>query len=638
MCGIIGGISKRLDKSIAQDMLEQIRHRGPDGDGLYCDTENNVYLGHTRLAIIGLSYAGAQPMTVMYKQKKYIISYNGEVYNYKEIKKELQDLGHEFVNETDTEVIAHAYIEWGINESIRKFIGMFVFALWDDSLQKMYIVRDRFGVKPLYILEQDGSVLFASELKALLVYPEYKKQISQKALQLYFQLGYIPAPYSIFEGICKVLPGHYLEVAVDGSIVDYAYWDALDSIKHRLIDKNKTEKEYIDELEQVLQKSFDYRMVADVDVGVFLSGGIDSSLVAALLQKGRKEKIKTFTIGFEDSRYDEAPYAKKIAEVLGTDHHEIYLTEKDVKACIPQLFQVYDEPFADSSAIPTYLLAKYTKDHVKVALSGDGGDELFSGYTKYKAVDALQSMARYKKVFLRVCFMLPISVLLSVYRLMVFVKLLPLYSNIERKLYKLKKLLAVTSIKDRFIQSSRYFSVDELKKLGITQDNAPNILNQLFVEETDVTPIEQMQLWDLKIYFLDDILVKTDRMTMAHGVEGREPFLDESILSFVSSLPKEIRQEQLGTKKMLKQVLGRHLDQGLFEREKSGFVPPIGAWLTSDWGKKMIEVYLSDEYIKKQHIFSLEYIQIIRKDIYSVQPEKLWMIIAFQLWYEEWMV
>jgi len=638
MCGIIGGISKKVQETEIQKMISVLKHRGPDSNDYFFDKKKNVFLGHTRLSVIDLSEAGKQPMVYHMESvhKNIYITFNGEIYNYKEIRKELIEIGHDFDGESDTEVVLKSYIEWGI-DCVNRFHGMFAFAIWDEFKSKFYLFRDRFGVKPLYYYVDGNDFYFASELKALYQLSAYKKEIDFKALGQYFQFGYIPAPQTIFKNTFKLKQGSYLEVDLNGSFTEpKSYWSPS---KYTGLEKfDNSEDEIIDNLEEVLQKSFKYRMVADVDVGIFLSGGVDSSLVAALLQKNSPKKIKTFTIGFNEKEYNEACVAKQVAEHLGTDHKEYYLSANDVKDSLHDYINIFDEPFGDSSALLTYLLAKNTREQVKVALSGDGGDELFFGYSKYEALAKLSQ----KSVYLR-HFYAGILNLSNPHTIDKFYKKisnflpLPQYSNFREKISKLSNVLKTNGLLDMFVASSTYWQANEVNSLF---KNNEDINQNNFVLNTDFNEKNQMQLWDLQQYLPDDILVKTDRASMAVGLEAREPFLDQDVWEFVLKIPDEIRCKNFGSKYLLKKILSKHLPEELFSRPKTGFRLPMYEWLKGDWSF-MLDKYLNKDFIKNQNIFSCQYVEQIvkkwKKDKY-VNPDKLWLLLSFQMWYEKWVL
>ena len=631
MCGIIGSIGKNIDSRFCEQGIEAILHRGPDSQGTWQSPDTRVFFGHTRLSIIDLSSAGSQPM--MYKGKdghEYQIVFNGEVYNYKEIRDELLLKGYTFQSDSDTEVILLAFVTWG-KSCVSKFRGMFSFAIYDLWEKKLFLCRDRFGVKPLYYYHKDTTFLFSSELKALYTHSSFEKKINETAVSLYFQLGYIPAPHTIFQHTYKMRPGTWMEVDTNAQIQEETYWRAVDTqtdTYHQL-----SEEETLIQLEEKLLESFQYRMVADVDVGMFLSGGIDSSLVATLLQKDSIKKIHTFTIGFEEKEYDEAPYAKQIASVLGTDHHELYISSKDVLAELDTLTHIFDEPFGDSSSIPTYILSQFTKQHVKVALSGDGGDELFGGYSKYEALWKLSHMSGISKSVLRgVCKMLSPQQISQLYQLLPTKK----YSNVREKISKLAYTLEGIDMRDQYMRAGTYWTPEDLRTvLGMKE--IASMSSFFSPEKGDVR--EQLSIWDMEVYLPDDILVKADRTTMAVGLEGREPFLDHVLLSFVSGIEPEFRFRQLGTKSLLRQVLGKYIDIGLFDRPKTGFRPPIDTWLRSELSEKL-DVYLGASYIKKQGLFDPVLVATFLNTYrlhHSINPDKVWLLLQFQMWWKTYM-
>ena len=629
MCGIVGTLSnERIEPNFIENSIKSIKHRGPDADGFWLSNGEKVFLGHTRLSIIDLSPTGSQPMEFVDKNGyKYIITFNGEIYNYKKIKEELKGLGYEFRGDSDTEVILKSFVEWG-RKCVEKFIGMFAFAIYAESEEKFYLCRDRFGVKPLYYQKTQSDFIFASELKAITRFNNFSKKINKKALATYFQLGFVPAPQTIYEDVYKLESGSWLIVDKNLDIKTEKYWSANNYFNNDY--NNLSEKEILTELEKKLITSFQYRMVADVDVGVFLSGGIDSSLLTALLQNNTDKKIKTFSIGFAENDYDEAPYARKIAERLGTDHHEFYISSEQVLKNLDEYINIFDEPFGDSSGLPTFLLSKYTKDFVKVVLSGDGGDELFAGYSKYEALWKLEKMSVLKINFLKLLF--------KIFKPEELAKLVSLvfknkYSNLSQKLSKFSQVLTSNNFSTRFKKAGSYWTLDELNNLfvGPVEDNLDK-----YYSENKANKIEQMQLWDINLYLQDDILVKTDRTTMAAGLEGREPFLDKDILDFVSKIKPEIKYKDLGNKYLLRKILYKYLDKNLFDRPKTGFVPPIEKWLKQDLVEKL-DYCLNLDKIKKQGILNPVYVEKILKDFKSekyINPNKIWLLFVFQMWYD----
>lgn len=625
MCGIVGGISKNINKDIAEKMTAVLSRRGPDTSGVFFDEKSNVFLGHRRLSIIDLSDAASQPMTVESSGKKYHISYNGEVYNYEEIRKELGAGGYKFKSDSDTEVVLYSYIEWG-DKCVEKFHGMFAFAIFDENRKELTLFRDRFGVKPLYYYFDGTNFVFASELKAIYQFPGFKKDIDFDALALYFQFGFISAPHTIFKNTFKLEPGSILKIDAGLNIKKQKYWRPQSYFNDKKI--AKSEKEILGELEEVLRKSFNYRMVADVDVGVFLSGGIDSSLVAAILSSNQSsKKIKTFSIGFDDPKYNEADYAKGVAKNLGTDHHEHYISSKEILDIIPKYVDVFDEPFGDSSGLPTYILSKFTRDSdVKVALSGDGGDELFYGYSKYEAVRKINGLPTILKKAAQLSFNALSSNIAS--------RALFGYSNSRGKFDKLINVLDGKNLADTFQLAGSYWLNREIRSMLNNKDFNRN--NGYATNGGSLDVREQMQIWDIENYLVDDILVKTDRATMAASLEAREPYLDQDILEYVSSISCDIKFKE--PKYLLKQILFRYLPRELFNRPKTGFQPPLEKWLKNDL-REYINSYLDDNKLKNDNILNADFVGEVmnryRKGQY-VNPEKLWLLLNFQIWRDKW--
>ena len=644
MCGIVGiwNPSQKINKEVLLKMRDRIKHRGPDDAGIFVDEKSNLGLAQRRLSIIDLSEKGHQPMGS--EDGSLWLTYNGEVYNFKEIKKELEKKGYRFRGNSDTEVVLKSFQEWGIN-CVDKFRGMFSFAVWDQKKEKLYLFRDRFGVKPLFYYFDKNKFLFASELKAICSWHRFKKEIDFNALSFYLQLGYIPAPYTIFKNTYKLEKGTILEVDSNFNLKKIKYWypekyflkTQIDAdIKRGTTRTETNEKQILDELEQLLKESFQYRMIADVEVGVFLSGGTDSSLVAAILQKNSSKKLKTFTIGFPEPSYDEAPTAKKVAEILGTEHYEYYLKPQDLENIFQKYVEIFDEPFGDSSGLSTYLLAKFTREKVKVVLSGDGGDELFFGYDKYKAVEKIKNIPNLARFGSRKFFekLGPVKTE-KLYSLISKILPVPQYSNLREKISKLTNLLKGKNPSEFFQLAGSYFLKEELKNL-FKEKNFNSDLNQ-FYQNNNIDFREQMQLWDIENYLVDDILVKTDRTTMAVGLEAREPYLDQTILEYIAQVPPDLKFKK--SKYLLKQILYRYLPEKLFQRPKTGFRLPMYEWLKKDWHNYLRE-YLDSSKIERQGIFNPEFIREMvgkyQKGKY-INPDKLWLLLNFQLWYQNWL-
>mgnify|MGYP003340789712 CR=1 FL=1 len=569
MCGITGFVdgNHRTTEAVLKAMTDIIAHRGPDGDGHYTDSTTlaAIGLGHRRLSIIDLSHAASQPMTAFPLH----IVFNGEIYNYAEIQKELMAKGHQFQTHSDTEVILHAWQEWGPN-CLHKFHGMFAFAIYDQQEQKLFLVRDRAGAKPLFWYQQNGLFLFGSELKSFHQHPDFIKELDHSALAAYLQYGYVPTPHCIFRNTYKLRPGHYLELDINNQHgQEKEYWNVLD-----LYNQPKWEAplpELISETEKILERSFQYRMVADVPVGVFLSGGYDSTLVTALLQKNSGSRIKTFTIGVHDKGLNEADFAKQTAAHLGTDHTEYYCSTKEALEIVPGLPFHYDEPFADSSAIPTTLVSKLAREKVTVALSADAGDEIFAGYNKYdyiarakKKIDYLPSPLR--KTLAALMKQLPAHKI-------PYFSSKPLFTTRYKKIVHLLKDNSATELLHNM--SSLFFEED-LQQLLIHQ---PQKLSSYFQERLKPAfedDLSYMMAIDYKTYMLDDILQKVDRATMTASLEGREPFLDQDIIEFAARIPSAYKMHN-GTKKyILREIVHRYVPKEMMERPKMGFGIPIG--------------------------------------------------------------
>ncbi len=642
MCGIVGFCSctKKVDKAILTSMRDALTHRGPDDAGIYVDEENNVGLGHSRLSILDLSSLGHQPMSN--ENGSIWITYNGEVYNFKEIRDELIKRGYSFKSSSDTEVLIKAYEKWGI-DCIHKFIGMFALAIWDRRELKLYLVRDRVGVKPLYYYYKDGLFLFGSELKALMKHPEFSKDVNYDVLSLYLRYGYIPAPFTIFNNTFKLRPGHYLSVSND-DLREIKYWDIVDFYLEEPI--NASEDEIAEELEDLLIDSFKYRLVSDVPVGVFLSGGIDSSAVTALLQKNINTQLKTFSIGFYEDRFDEAKWAKKIANYLETDHTEYYLSIKEAFSIIEKLPEIYDEPFGDNSGIPTYLVSRVARQNVTVALSADGGDELFCGYNRYRSI-----------IFLNGGFLgLPAYIRNSI------IKTLPLFSPpMVDSIYRTFKFFMpkVEGLRDKFekwrnmLREGNNGNIVDMYKFNInrwTPDDLTRVMGHhynlkfnTYFEDTflrlqNCDLVTQMMAVDFKTFLVDDILTKVDRATMSVGLESREPFLDHRLVQYVARIPSRYKYKNGMSKYILRKVLYKYVPRELLERRKQGFVVPLAEWLKGELSPLVMN-YLNEDKLKKEGIFNPGVVSSYVKDFMngSINVNKIWFLLMFEMWKEKWL-
>ncbi|MEN8148041.1 MAG: asparagine synthase (glutamine-hydrolyzing), partial [Campylobacterota bacterium] len=616
-------------------MTATLQHRGPDSSGTHFDDslDYQVGLGHQRLSILDLSELGQQPMVY---ENLHII-HNGEVYNFKEIREELESLGYEFDSDTDTEVILKAFHAWSV-ASVEKLRGMFAFVIYDTKQKKLFMFRDRAGVKPFYYYAKDGLFLFASELKAFHKHKGFLKRINKEVIPTYMQFGYIPAPYSIFEDTYKLKAGHYLEFNIQHSTFNIIqYWDVNELYHKEKVDMS--EDDIVQGLEKELTEAFRLRMISDVPVGVFLSGGIDSSVVTALLQKESDEPLKTFTIGFDEPGYNEAEHAKEIAKYLKTDHTEYYCCKEDALKVIPELPKIYDEPFGDSSAIATTLVSKLAKDKVSVVLSGDGGDEVFCGYSKYfalnRAIKFLEPGLR-KTVVQKTLGLLGEE---SVYRVN---RLLPpskRQTNIRDKFQKFQRAVNADSFAQMFVEASTYVDrgvIGNYVKEGASDLNDTNFDN--FEQLENVAPLEQMMAMDFQTFMADDVLTKVDRATMSQSLEGREPLLDHKIVEYMARIPITLKFKDNNGKHLLKKVLYNHIPERYYERAKSGFQIPLYEWLKSDL-KPLLERYLDFERLEEGGIFDAQHVHDTLQKYYDgkyVNINELWFILMFEMWREEW--
>lgn len=629
MCGITGfcDFGRKLTKEHLHTANEVLRHRGPDSGGVafFESPFANIGLGHRRLSIMDVSSNGNQPM---YSDDKSVaIILNGEVYNFKEIREELMALGHKFHSDSDTEVVIKAYQQYGI-ESVNRFIGMFVYALYDINKQVIYLLRDRAGVKPLHYFYKNGHLLFASELKSIYSYPVFEKIINETAVTLFFKYGYIRAPHTIFKNTYKIQPGHYVKIDLQHSeVTDHKYWDVIDHYNKPKL--RISEQEAMEEVESLFTSAFQYRMVSDVPVGVFLSGGYDSSVVSAILQKDSTRKIKTFTIGFDVKKWDEAPFAKQIAAHLGTDHHEYYCTTREAQDIFMRLADLYDEPFGDSSAIPTTLVSQFARKQVTVSLSADGGDEVFAGYTKYYNQTKInQYLERSPNVLLN----LTKNVLNTSARLYPGLK----KSHKIERVTEILNTYRTTGLADVYDRQFIYKDLVDLlpgfdKKIGLYDDigtvnNENDYLNTLLAR-------------DYRSYMVDDVLTKVDRATMSVALEGREPLLDHRIIEFVSQLPSHLKYNSESSKYLLKKITHKYVPKEMLDRPKTGFTLPMYEWLTTDL-KDHLFSYINEKEFSKHDLLNVSRAMSIRQEFLDgVQGRKtsIWLLLMFQMWWNRWM-
>ncbi|MBS1765364.1 MAG: asparagine synthase (glutamine-hydrolyzing) [Bacteroidetes bacterium] len=629
MCGISGFADFGGNGNIAllKAMADALVHRGPDDSGYEISDIGScrIGLGFRRLAIIDLTAGGHQPM---YDQSRNVcLIFNGELYNHKEVRRTLEQQGCRFKSESDTEVFLQAYLHFGI-KCIELFRGMFAIALLDRNKDSLYLIRDRAGVKPLFWYHHEQTLLFASELKSFHHHPRFRKEIHEGALSLYFQHGYIPAPYCIFKHTRKLLPGHYLHINLsNGKTKEVCYWDVTDFYNKPKL--NISFEDAITETEKVIQESCNYRMVADVPVGVFLSGGYDSSLVTALIQKNRTQKLKTFTISFEEEKYNEAQYAKKVAAHLGTEHFEYACTYKEAMDIIPMLPHMYDEPFADSSALPTYLVSKMARQQVTVALSADGGDETFAGYTKYaKATNYLNKLQAIPSPF-KTLAQLPAW----------FWKLFSQNISIPDRANKLQLILKAKHPVEAFNIITQAMTQQEVSRLLKVNASFPTTAFDEFDKLNSADLLDNFLWLDYKTFLADDILQKVDRATMAVSLEGREPLLDHKLTEWAAQLPATFKLNGNTGKNILRQITHKHIPASIMDREKMGFNIPYENWFRNDLKDFLLDT-ITPSKIKSQNLLNESVILEMINYFYSGKNtdfQRLWSVLNFQLWFDKWM-
>ena len=631
MCGISGIINTQNEINEELNLMtSSLNHRGPDSNGTFITKIDSTYigLGHTRLSILDLTEAGHQPMSI----RNVSISFNGEIYNFLEIRKELELLGQNFQSNSDTEVILRSYLQWGIDKTLSKLNGMFAFALVDEISKEMFLCRDRLGVKPLYFSTQEGLFLFGSEIKAILNYSQFAKNIDNDSLYEYLQFGYILEPNTIFKGISKVRAGNYLTIDLTNLKVRHTrYWDLEKFISATKL--NYSQEQHEKHIENLIRESCEYRMIADVPIGVFLSGGYDSTTIAAILQNYSKKKIKTFTIGFENERFDESKAADKIAQYLGTEHHTKILSTKDSIGLLDSIYNYYDEPLADDSIIPTMAVSKLARKYVTVALSADGADEIFIGYPKYtEAIRIFNRNSKFKSLNRSIKY---VSNLVKYFQVITKGQI-QFINFISSKL----ESISHNKIGDVLKHLQLYFSENELNQLLIKnhKSRSSNFDN---LEEKECK-IDEISLIDTKTYMLDNILVKVDRATMAFSLEGREPMIDYRIVEYLAQIPGKVKFKNGKYKYLLKRITHKYIPSTLLGQTKKGFSLPIKEWINNeDFIQIYIETYFSKEYILKQGLFSFSEIENLLDQVYSHGNAKhiknLWALLMFQLWYDKWM-
>ncbi len=543
MCGIVGFRSNRDVDRLRESLPEatsKLIHRGPDDTGLFFDREAGVGLGHRRLSVIDLSEAGRQPMAS--DDGMVHIVYNGEIYNFKEIRTTLQGVGHHFRTETDTEVILKAYMEWGI-DCLTRFVGMFALALWDKRAGRLFLARDRMGLKPLYYYFDGGRFLFASELKALMAFKGFQRDIDPDAIPIFLHYQYIPAPGTIFRDTYKLLPGHFLVYDGD-NLKTRKYWTLPEAGESEDFEGN--EEDAVEALDRVLGEAVSDRLISDVPLGALLSGGIDSSMVVALMQKASSSPVRTFSIGFREQGYDEAPWASEVAKHLGTDHTELYVTPKDAIDIIPRLPEIYDEPFADASAVPTFLVSKLARSKLTVALSGDGGDEQFAGYIRYWGTQAVVSTFQRLPKSIRKSLGLALERIPSSWVERCYLPwrhLMPQRFNMANFVDKWEKLVSLMGrirLEELYRMTICLWSEEDLRRLS-GRGLAETQFEETFRETEGWPVLSRLMRVDQKTYLPDAMLTKVDRASMAVSLEVRVPLLDHRVVEFTSRIPDSLK-------------------------------------------------------------------------------------------------
>lgn len=646
MCGVTGfwspggGEESAMRAAVAR-MADTLVHRGPDDSGVWVDGAAGVALGFRRLSIIDLSPTGHQPMCSA--DGRFVVIFNGEIYNFLELRKELEGLGDRFRGGSDTEVMLSGFVRWGVEETLRRMAGMFALALWDRRERTLVLARDRLGKKPLYYTHGEERFLFGSELKALHADRSFRPQLDRDALALYVRYGYVPSPHSIYRGVSKLPPGHFLTVRAGRPGGSAAFWDVRavvsEGVRHPL---DLSEEEALGTLESLLSDAVAKRMIADVPLGALLSGGIDSSLVVAMMQAKSSRPVRTFTIGFQIPEFNEADKARAVAEHLGTDHTELYVTAEQARAVIPKLPDLYDEPFADPSQIPTFLVCALARQSVTVSLSGDGGDELFGGYTRYLWAESIWRAMRSIPAPLRALASSLIRLVRpalwdDVYgRLEILVPRSRRQNQPGDKLHKLAALLSADDPDELYLRLVSLWK--QPAKIVVGSREPPTVLRDPANRGLVPDFTHRMMYGDLLSYLPDDILTKVDRASMGVSLEARCPLLDHRLVEWAWRLPLSWKRRQGEGKWLLRQLLYRYVPRPLVERPKTGFGIPIGVWLRGplrDWAEDLLD----ESRLRSEATFDPAPIRRAWAEHLSGRRDeqyRLWVILMFQAWRSRW--
>lgn len=639
MCGILGIFEVRPGggrENTGRRMAAALAHRGPDDEGLWQDEEAGLLLGHRRLAILDLSPEGRQPMSS--PGGRYVTVYNGEIYNYAETGRELAAAGAVFRGRSDTEVMLAAFDRWGVNQALQKMNGMFAFAVWDKQERQLHLVRDRLGKKPLYVGWAGGSLVFASELKALRAHPGFAARVNRGTLDLFMRYGFIPAPHSIYEGVWQLLPGCRMTVTAgtapgaDLTPLMEPYWHPARVLEEARQSPVTDEGEAVETFEAILKDCVRERMVSDVPLGAFLSGGIDSSLVAALMQQSSPRPVKTFTIGFREEGFDEAEHAKAVAAHLGTDHHELYLDPAQALEIVPRLPEIYDEPFADESQIPTFLVSRFAREHVTVALSGDGGDEMMAGYNRHVVAS---DYWRYIGWMPRPLRQAAADMIRRVPpdRWDAALRDIPQFGD---KAYKMADLLPARGAHGLYARVLGRWDAADGVVIGGTAP--PVTLDDPAWQPRGLRFAEKLVYDDTIFYLPHDVLAKVDRATMASSLEARAPLLDRRVFEYAWRLPMAMKVRRGRGKWLLRQVLARHVPEELFDRPKQGFSVPVGEWLCGPL-RGWAEDLLNEDRMRQQGYLNPAPIRAAwdaHQAGYGGQARRLWAVLMFQSWLARW--